>query len=167
MRLSKIQSGKLSQDKPVEAMVLTFARDIAHLDDALAHELVQKGWGLLSGARLIEKNPAPDLGSIHEPRLEGEGETLDLPFPMVKVSKQATMPPYPPDARDNRVQGTVILEVTADATGAPESVRVVTGPGPLLAYAATYLLNWRFDPMNNHGHPVRTRFWMRMNFRIQ
>ena len=167
LRLSKLLAGKVVQDKSPEVEVLIVARDSEHLSDALGRSLVEKGWTLLADAHVIDSHPVRNLYSIHKPLLEWDGSVLDLPFPMVSVAEQAPMPPYPADAKANRVQGAVVLEITTDTTGNPESVGIVKGPGPLLAYAAAYALTWRFNPVNSNGHPIRARFWMPMDFRLR
>lgn len=64
-------------------------------------------------------------------------------------------PPYPPLARQIRLQGDVSIEVMISPEGRIESARVVSGH-PMFAQAAREAaLGWRFGPTILNGVPVR------------
>ena len=75
-------------------------------------------------------------------------------------------PEYPPDARDQRVQGTVILHVNIDKEGNVFSVELVSGH-PLLAPAAMEAVRqWKYRPYVLNGDPVEVDTQVRVNFTL-
>jgi protein TonB len=63
-------------------------------------------------------------------------------------------PTYPLEAKVNRVQGTVQLNVTISKTGAVTKVDVVSGPDLLQAAAVDAVKQWQFRPFSLLGQPV-------------
>ena len=98
---------------------------------------------------------------------EPSGQIMDVDFPKVSIASMPSQPNYPPDAKANRVQGKVVLEVTVNALGVPESVTPIEGPGPLLTYAMGWAMRWRYKPLEANGNPIRVRFPLLMDFRLQ
>jgi len=65
--------------------------------------------------------------------------------------------PYPEDARTRGIEGTVVLRVLVDETGAVRSVKQVSGPGGGLDEAAAKAVaRCRFRPALRKGQPVAT-----------
>ena len=64
-------------------------------------------------------------------------------------------PTYPPEARANKIQGTVVLALTIDKDGAPEDVHVTRSPDKSLADSAIKAVRtWRWRPYLLNGNPV-------------
>jgi TonB family protein len=79
---------------------------------------------------------------------------------------QAQEPEYPEEARVQKVQGDVVLEVNTDVRGHVDLVRVVTGH-PMLRLAALHAVNqWRYRPYMLNGEPVAVQFPVIVKFRI-
>jgi protein TonB len=75
-------------------------------------------------------------------------------------------PEYPDDARAQKVEGPVVLEVQIGRDGAVEDVKLTNGP-PLLARAATDAVKqWRFKPRLMNGHAVEMQTKVTLNFRL-
>jgi TonB family protein len=75
-------------------------------------------------------------------------------------------PEYPEEARQQRIQGAVDLEVHVGTDGSVEDVQLVSGP-PQLAQAATSAVRqWRFKPRIQNGQAVRTQTRITLNFRL-
>jgi TonB family protein len=75
-------------------------------------------------------------------------------------------PEYPDMARQQFIQGDVVLEIRAGVDGAVEHISLISGP-PLLADAAiTAVARWRFKPelMKGQGKGIVTR--ITLNFRL-
>jgi TonB family protein len=75
-------------------------------------------------------------------------------------------PEYPEDARQQKIQGTVVLEVQIGQDGAVEDAHVVSGP-PQFAKASTDAVKqWRFKPrlVNGRPEPMQTR--VTLNFKL-
>jgi TonB family protein len=75
-------------------------------------------------------------------------------------------PEYPEDARQQKIQGTVELEVEIGRDGVVEDAHVVSGP-PQLAKASTDAVKqWRFKPrlVNGRPEPMQTR--VTLNYKL-
>ena len=63
-------------------------------------------------------------------------------------------PVYPEAARQQRIQGLVVLDATVDKDGEVQQVTVISG-NPILATAASAaVLKWRFKPLVQDGRVV-------------
>jgi TonB family protein len=75
-------------------------------------------------------------------------------------------PEYPEEARQQRIQGAVVLEVRIGRDGAIQDVKLVSGQ-PLLADAAIAAVKqWRFKPRVLKGQPVEMQTTVTLNFRM-
>lgn len=75
-------------------------------------------------------------------------------------------PEYPETARQQKVQGTVVLNVRIGPNGAVRDVQVASG-APLLAQASSDAVKqWRFRPRSVDGHPVEMQTKVTLNFRL-
>ncbi|HEV8131129.1 MAG TPA: energy transducer TonB [Acidobacteriota bacterium] len=73
-------------------------------------------------------------------------------------------PAYPPLAKQARVQGIVVLQVTVDERGSVEEVLSITGH-PLLNQAAINAVKqWRYTPTYLNGAPVPVKATVTVNF---
>ncbi len=80
------------------------------------------------------------------------GDTSAPTPPSLKSSVEAT---YPPDALRDRVEGTVVLELTVDEAGAVKDVRVVTPAGHGFDEAAVLAVKqFKFEPARQSGSPI-------------
>jgi TonB family protein len=76
-------------------------------------------------------------------------------------------PQYTEEAKDEKIEGTVILEVEISTTGHPENVRVRRGLGyGLDQNAITAIENWVFKPGMKDGQPVAVYATIQMNFHL-
>jgi TonB family protein len=75
-------------------------------------------------------------------------------------------PEYPEEARQQRIQGAVVLEVRIGRDGEIEEVKLVSGQ-PLLANAAIAAVKqWRFKPRLENGQPVGMQTRVTLNFKM-
>ncbi len=97
--------------------------------------------------RLPPPPPPPPKPKTHGPiRVGGNVEAGKLIY--------SVNPSYPALATEARVQGVVVLEVTVDAQGNVESVKVLSGH-PLLREAAVQAVKqWRYKPTHLNGEAV-------------
>jgi TonB family protein len=96
----------------------------------------------------------------------------DLPasqedFSRIRVKYQPPAPPYPDGAKINRVQGTVVVEITQDRDGRVVKVRSLEGPEALRETAASYAACWRFFPIPPERKDDRLSFRLTMPFRLR
>ena len=76
-------------------------------------------------------------------------------------------PVYPPDAREARVQGVVIMEATISPTGEVSDVEVLRSV-PLLDEAAVAAVRqWRYEPTLVDGEPVSILMTVTVNFQLR
>jgi TonB family protein len=76
-------------------------------------------------------------------------------------------PQYTEEAKDEKIEGTVILEVEISTTGHPENVRVRRGLGYGLDQNAIIAIeNWVFKPGMKDGQPVAVYATIQMNFHL-
>jgi protein TonB len=79
---------------------------------------------------------------------------------------QRVEPEYPQEARQQRIQGAVVLDVRIGRDGAIQDVKLVSGQ-PLLANAAIAAVKqWRFKPRMQKGQPVEMQTKVTLNFRM-
>jgi TonB family protein len=85
----------------------------------------------------------------------------------MKVRLQPEPPAYPPEAKKQRIQGTVVVELVVDDLGIPVRAHAVKGPQALRSTAVAYALGWRFEPVLSEGKPTSARFQLTMPFRLR
>ena len=75
-------------------------------------------------------------------------------------------PVYPPAAREQHLEGTVVLNAVVDTTGSIRRVDVVTGP-PALVNSAIAAATWRrYHPFLLHGRPVEVATSITVDYRL-
>lgn len=75
-------------------------------------------------------------------------------------------PEYPEDARQQKIQGAIVLDVHIGSDGAVQDMQLVSGP-PELAQASTDAVKqWRFKPRKVNGHPAEMQTRVTLNFRL-
>ncbi len=109
-----------------------------------------------------ETTPATTAGieaSGGEPASRDAGVALPNP----------SRPPYPAIAVRNRMEGTVLLEIMVDATGAATQVKVIRGSGhhELDRSAREHVLReWSFQPALRDGQPIAARVRIPIEFSL-
>jgi protein TonB len=75
-------------------------------------------------------------------------------------------PQYPEQARQQGIQGAVVLEVQIGGEGAVQDVHVISGPPELAQASIDAVKQWRFNPrlVNGNAVPMQTR--VTLNFRL-
>jgi protein TonB len=106
--------------------------------------------------------PPPGEKSSLDPTALKVGGGIKPPARVVNVN-----PVYPPDARDARVQGVVILEVLIGVEGKVEQAKVLRSI-PLLDQAALDAVRqWEFTPTLLNGEPKKVIMTVTVNFTLQ
>jgi TonB family protein len=85
------------------------------------------------------------------------------PAPDAAILLKRVAPEYPAEARRQRLQGAVVLDVQIGASGDVDNVRVVSGPPDLAAAASAAMKQWKFKPrpVNGAAQEMRTRVTVR------
>ena len=77
---------------------------------------------------------------------------------------QQVEPVYPEAAKQQRIQGLVILEANVDKGGAVEQLTVVSGDSILATAASDAVLKWRFKPLVQNGQAIPFQTRVKINF---
>ena len=75
-------------------------------------------------------------------------------------------PQYPDEARQQQIQGPVVLSVRIAPDGAVQELQVVSGAPQLAGAAAAAVRQWRFAPHLVNGRPVEMQTEITLNFRL-
>jgi TonB family protein len=75
-------------------------------------------------------------------------------------------PEYPPDAKDERIQGVVLMKANIDKEGSVSNIQLISGH-PLLAPAAIEAVKqWKYRPYLLNGAPVEIETQIQVNFTL-
>jgi TonB family protein len=75
-------------------------------------------------------------------------------------------PEYPEDARRDRVEGPVVMNVIVSKDGNVRSLSVESGDGRLSQAASDAVRQWRFKPLHRAGAPVEFETRVTVNFTL-
>jgi protein TonB len=101
--------------------------------------------------------------SWHKDYMLVDGEEVTAP-----VAIEKTRPAYPPEAKEVKYQGRVVLRMVINEEGKIEDVEVVEGqPYGLTEAAVTAAGAWRFEPALYQGKPVAVLYMVTINFRLE
>ena len=78
----------------------------------------------------------------------------------------APLPVYPAEAKQNRIQGTVRLEVTIDKEGHVANMSLVSGPAELVQSATDAVQHWLYRPTLLNGEPVSVLTTVDVNYTL-
>jgi TonB family protein len=79
---------------------------------------------------------------------------------------QKVAPVYPPEAKQEHIQGTVQLSVDIGADGRVEHVEPVSGPPLLVQASIDAVLQWAYKPTLLNGQPVGVTTTVDVNFTL-
>jgi len=84
---------------------------------------------------------------------------------MQKLLVHRVEPAYPPEARDENLQGIIAVDIVVGPDGSVRSVRALNGPD-VLARAATGALRWwKFEPYRMKGEAVAVESTVAVEFK--
>lgn len=75
-------------------------------------------------------------------------------------------PVYPQQAKDNHVQGVVVLEASIRKDGTVENLKVINGPALLIQAAIEAVKQWVYNPVLLNGEPVIAVTTVTVNFAL-
>jgi TonB family protein len=82
-----------------------------------------------------------------------------------KLVKKVT-PAYPKEAKEKRIQGKVLLDVTISTEGHVTGVEVVSGPAELVQSAVDAVKQWEYRPTLLNGQPVEVKSNVWVNYTL-
>jgi TonB family protein len=75
-------------------------------------------------------------------------------------------PEYPEDARQQKIQGPVVLDVQIGGDGAVQDVQFASGPPQLAQASIDAVKQWRFKPRRVNGRAAPMQTTITLNFRL-
>jgi TonB family protein len=114
-----------------------------------------------SGSVAITSRRSVPMPPAYAPR----GSLADANLSIGKLNRHVS-PFYPPDARQQRVEGIVKLRAMIGKDGIVQSVEPVSGPPQLVLAAMSAVREWRYDPTRLDGSPVETEDDISLIFRL-
>jgi TonB family protein len=75
-------------------------------------------------------------------------------------------PEYPSVALQQKIQGSVVMDLHIGADGAVQDVQVVSGPPQLAAAATDAVRQWRYSPRILNGHPAKMQTRLKLDFKL-
>ena len=115
---------------------------------------------------IVKEAPKPPPPRIQAPpKPKGPMQVTEDMAKPVAIS-QAT-PAYPPDARANGIEGTVVVKYVITETGTVTNIQIVRGPTEFHAAVKAAMQSWRFRPAMLEGKPVSVSRIHRFPFRIR
>ena len=84
----------------------------------------------------------------------------------MKAATKKTPPEYPPIAKQVKVGGKVQVDVTIDAEGNVETVKIVSGNAMLTQSVITAVKKWKFTPFTQDGAPTKAVASLEFDFKM-
>jgi TonB family protein len=82
------------------------------------------------------------------------------------VLTERVVPIYPVFAKQQGLEGTVVVLATIGKDGVPRAIRRVSGPAALMEAALAAVAGWRYRPASRGGEPVEVQRIITLNFRL-
>jgi len=79
----------------------------------------------------------------------------------------APEPPYPPLARQAKIQGEVVVDAVIDTQGNVVQMQVISGHPLLIPAALDTLRKWRYQPTYLNEEPISVQLYVSIRFRLQ
>jgi protein TonB len=96
-----------------------------------------------------------------------EDKTLRVGGNVAQANRiSAITPVYPAEARQNRIQGTVKLEITIDKEGHVANMSLISGPPELVLSATDAVQHWLYRPTLLNGEPVSVLTTVDVNYTL-
>ncbi len=108
-----------------------------------------------SGEPIPDPSQAPGQPSAPDPALGSRG----------KANVQLRVEPeYPEAARQQHIQGPVVLEAKVGKDGVVQQLTVISGNSTLATAASDAVLQWRFNPLVQNGRAVQFQTRIKVDF---
>ena len=113
--------------------------------------------------------PSNDPAASVLPNKIGQGvtgpEVMPASAAMARLV-QRIEPEYPNSARQQHIQGTVLLDVVVDTSGAVETLSLVSGESQLMAAAEQAVRQWKFQPLMKDGQATKFETRIAIDFKL-
>jgi TonB family protein len=110
-----------------------------------------------------KEKPKSDDEKLETVAFDGYCEEITHPVVVEKIN-----PKYPPEARKEKLMGTVIVETVITDQGIVDTIEVVESDDQRFSEAAIEAIEqWRFEPALCDGTPVGVYYNLTVNFRLE
>ncbi|MDP1830713.1 MAG: M56 family metallopeptidase [Geothrix sp.] len=133
----------------------------------MTHDPVPPVAALIPALLLVAALGVATLSASDTPKPGPAAEPVEMNFKQIRVKHQPKAPAYPPDAKVQRIQGTVVVVIIINEQGRVQEAKAISGPPELRACAVDYAKAWEFEPAMVKGRPVPARFKLTMPFRLR
>lgn len=118
-----------------------------------------------------EAKSAADNESQTLPVASHDSETIRVPLPHKLSSNtgyvlQRVQPEYPEEAKQQHIQGQVVMTVVVGTNGLVRDLVVTSGDLQLVNAAANAVRQWRFKPQRLKGRPIEFETQITVNFAL-
>ena len=123
----------------------------------------------------IDEPPSIEITSSNSSEVTGfSSAPAEMPSLAARVSTGMTEanlirkvePQYPPEARIQKLAGSVVLEATIADDGSVRDVKVVSGESLLAGAASAAVKQWRYSPSRLNGSPVSVQKRITIVFKL-
>jgi TonB family protein len=136
---------------PGSLMVYENGREVFRLPPSQGQDAADKGAG--SGVQLAAS-------------VDHEG-TIELsPAAAEDSLVHRVEPEYPEEALQQKIQGSVVLEIHIGKDGAVQEMKLISGSTLLARVAMDAVKQWRFKPRKVHGHFAEMQTKITLNFKL-
>ena len=142
------------------SMIQSLNQSVHTFDSHLNVSLAEVGPGQMVIRIYLPGKSEDRDGNAQSPKIRVGGNIQQSKL----LVKQA--PIYPPEAKEQRVQGLVRLEATIGKDGRIENLVVVSGEPVLAAAAMEAVRNWQYAPTLLNGDPVEVVTTIDVNFTL-
>jgi protein TonB len=117
----------------------------------------------MQGAVSVRVDPYPSLrvSDGRHPKKQRQGTTLQFGHVLSRVE-----PIYPEEAKQQGIQGTVVLHAVIGRHGSVENLEAVNGPPMLVAAAMNAVRQWHYTETLLAGQSVETEEDIAVTFRL-
>ena len=117
-------------------------------------------------------SPSVDPGGVVQAGATGESDSLAASDPNLHPATDGhllarVVPTYPEDARQQRIEGPVVLNALVGTDGSVRELTVISGNPQLVQAAADAVRQWRFQPHRLKGEPAEFETRITVNFSLR
>jgi len=115
--------------------------------------------------KVIYRQPPPP--SSHQSAEDTSGQPIVVPSKVAdEYLVQRVEPDYPEPAREQHIQGPVVLMAWVGKDGGVEKLNTISGDAQLVAAATDAVLQWRFKPFFRNGSPEEFQTQITVSFKL-
>jgi TonB family protein len=117
-------------------------------------------------------SPSTNQGGVVQTEATGESDSPAASNPNLYPATDGhllarVVPDYPEDARQQRIEGPVVLNTLVGTDGSVRELTLISGNPQLVQAAADAVRQWRFQPHRSKGEPAEFETQITVNFSLR